>query len=75
MAARPRETRLNSSTTGLIIAAVPIVAAIILTAMGQDRLDARRISGLILGLVGVAFLVGLDVKVMTSLRLVRCCWS
>jgi drug/metabolite transporter (DMT)-like permease len=57
------ETRLNSSTTGLIIAAVPIVAAIILTAMGQDRLGARRISGLVLGLVGVAFLVGLDVKV------------
>jgi drug/metabolite transporter (DMT)-like permease len=57
------ETRLNSSTTGLIIAIVPIVAAIILTVMGHDRLDARRISGLVLGLVGVAFLVGLDVKV------------
>jgi drug/metabolite transporter (DMT)-like permease len=56
------ETRLNSSTTGLIIAVVPIVAAIILTAMGQDRLGARRISGLVLGLVGVAFLVGLDVE-------------
>jgi drug/metabolite transporter (DMT)-like permease len=28
------ETRLNSSTTGLIIAVVPIVAAIILTVMG-----------------------------------------
>jgi drug/metabolite transporter (DMT)-like permease len=57
------ETRLNSSTTGLIIAAVPIVAAIILTAMGHDRLGARRIAGLVLGLVGVGFLVGLDVEV------------
>jgi len=57
------ETRLNSSTTGLIIAAVPIVAAIMLTAMGHDRLGARRIAGLVLGLVGVAFLVGLDVEV------------
>jgi drug/metabolite transporter (DMT)-like permease len=57
------ETRLNSSTTGLIIAMVPIVAAIILTVMGLDRLDARRISGLVIGLVGVALLVGLDVQV------------
>jgi drug/metabolite transporter (DMT)-like permease len=56
------ETRLNSSTTGLIIAVVPIVAAIILTVMGLDRLDARRISGLVIGLAGVALLVGLDVR-------------
>jgi drug/metabolite transporter (DMT)-like permease len=57
------ETRLNSSTTGLIIAVVPIVAAIILTVMGLDRLDARRISGLVIGFVGVGLLVGLDVQV------------
>lgn len=56
------ETRLNSSTTGLIIAVVPIVAAIILTVMGLDRLDARRIAGLVIGLAGVALLVGLDVQ-------------
>ena len=56
------ETRLNSSTTGLIIAVVPIVAAVLLTIMGQDRLDARRICGLVLGLIGVALLVGLDVR-------------
>ena len=56
------ETRLNSSTTGLIIAVVPIVAAIILTVMGLDRLDARRIAGLVIGLAGVALLVGLDVR-------------
>ena len=57
------ETRLNSSTTGLIIAIVPIVAAVILTILGDDRLDARRASGLLIGLVGVALLVGLDVEV------------
>jgi drug/metabolite transporter (DMT)-like permease len=56
------ETHLNSSTTGLIIAVVPIVAAIILTVMGLDRLDARRIAGLVIGLAGVALLVGLDVR-------------
>jgi drug/metabolite transporter (DMT)-like permease len=57
------ETRLNSSTTGLLIAMVPMVAAIILTVSGHDRLDFRRSAGLLLGLVGVALLVGLDIKV------------
>ena len=56
------ETRLNSSTTGLLIAMVPMVAAIILTVTGQDRLDFRRSAGLLLGLVGVALLVGLDIE-------------
>jgi drug/metabolite transporter (DMT)-like permease len=57
------ETRLNSSTTGLLIAMVPIVAAVIVTVMGHDRLDFRRVAGLVLGFVGVALLVGLDVEV------------
>jgi drug/metabolite transporter (DMT)-like permease len=56
------ETRLNSSTTGLLIAMVPMVAAIILTVTGHDRLDVRRVAGLVLGLAGVALLVGLDVE-------------
>ena len=54
------ETRLNSSTTGLLIATVPIVAAVLVTALGQDRLDARRITGLVVGFCGVGLLVGLD---------------
>jgi len=56
------ETRLNSSTAGLLIAVVPLIAAIILTSMGQDRLDARRITGLVIGFAGVACLVGLDIQ-------------
>jgi drug/metabolite transporter (DMT)-like permease len=55
------ETRLTSSTTGLVIAAVPIVAAVILTVLGHDRLGWRRILGLVVGLLGVAVLLGLDV--------------
>jgi len=57
------ETRLNSSTTGLLIAMVPIVAAIVLTVTGHDRLGPRRVTGLLLGLAGVALLVGLDIQV------------
>ena len=55
------ETRLTSSTTGLVIATVPIVAAVILTVMGEDRLGWRRALGLIVGLIGVGVLLGLDV--------------
>jgi len=55
------ETRLNSSTAGLLLAVVPMIAAIILTVTGHDRFDARRIVGLLVGFTGVAFLVGLDI--------------
>lgn len=57
------ETRLTSSTTGLLIAMVPSVAAIILTVTGHDRLGRRRVIGLLVGLIGVALLVGLDIHV------------
>lgn len=56
------ETRLNSSTTGLLIAIVPLIAAVIVTRLGHDRLDARRIAGLVIGFAGVATLVGLDIQ-------------
>lgn len=55
------ETRLNSSTTGLLIAIVPLLAAVIVTKLGHDRLDGRRIAGLVIGFAGVATLVGLDI--------------
>jgi drug/metabolite transporter (DMT)-like permease len=56
------ETRLTSSTTGLFISVVPLIAAIILTVLGHDRFDRRRVTGLLLGFAGAAFLVGLDVR-------------
>ncbi|MFD0360482.1 DMT family transporter [Nocardia sp. GCM10030253] len=55
------ETTLNSSTVGLLIAAVPLIAVVIVTKLGHDRFDARRTIGLIVGFAGVAALVGLDV--------------
>src|SRR2546423_1978036 len=57
------ERRISSSLSGLLIAAVPSIGAVwALITGGQDRLDSRRIVGLILGFVGVAALVGLDVR-------------
>lgn len=55
------ETRLTSSTSGLLVAVVPLVATVILVAGGDERFDARRLSGLGVGLAGVVCLVGLDV--------------
>lgn len=63
------ETRLNSSTTGLLIAMVPIVAAILVTLTGHDRLSGRRVLGLLLGFAGVAFLVGMDVQAGDALAI------
>lgn len=57
------ETRLNSSTTGLLIAMVPLMAAVIVAVLGHEKLAPRRIAGLALGFAGVATLVGLDVHV------------
>ena len=52
------ETRLSSSLSGLLIASVPILVAVIgrLTG-GQDRLTPVRWAGLLVGLGGVALLV------------------
>jgi drug/metabolite transporter (DMT)-like permease len=57
------ERRISSSLTGLLIAAVPSIGAVLAVVTGgRDRLDSRRIFGLALGFVGVGALVGLDVR-------------
>jgi drug/metabolite transporter (DMT)-like permease len=55
------ETRLNSSTAGLLLAVVPLFAALIVTKLGHERLEARRLLGLAIGFAGVALLVGIDI--------------
>jgi drug/metabolite transporter (DMT)-like permease len=55
------ETRINSSTAGLLIAVVPLFAALIVTKLGHEKLEARRLFGLVVGFAGVALLVGLDI--------------
>jgi drug/metabolite transporter (DMT)-like permease len=57
------ETRINSSTTGLLLAMVPLMAAILVALLGHERLHGRRVFGLALGFAGVATLVGFDVRV------------
>jgi drug/metabolite transporter (DMT)-like permease len=55
------ETRLTSSTAGILIAVVPLFAAIIVSRMGHEKLEPRRMLGLGVGFAGVALLVGLDI--------------
>ena len=57
------ETRLPSSTTGLLIAAVPLVGVGVAFVTGRaERLSSTAWLGLLLGIAGVAALVGLDVS-------------
>lgn len=55
------EQHLSSSLTGLLIAAVPLVGAVLMRTTGaRERLGFANTAGIFLGLVGVAALVGLD---------------
>ena len=62
------ETKLTSSLTGLLIAAVPLVGAVVVRLTGdRERMGARRWSGLLIGIVGVGALVGLDLGSVSAL--------
>jgi drug/metabolite transporter (DMT)-like permease len=57
------ETHLTSSLTGLLIAAVPLIGAVLTMLLGdEDRMDLRKGAGLVIGFVGVAALLGLDLS-------------
>ena len=57
------EIHLPSSLAGLLIAAVPLVGALLMRfGPERERLDARRGAGLLIGLAGVAALVGFHVE-------------
>jgi drug/metabolite transporter (DMT)-like permease len=56
------ETKLTSSLTGLLLAVVPLVGALIVTLSAERaRLGGRRWLGLLVGIVGVGGIVGLDI--------------
>lgn len=61
------ETRINSSTAGLLIATVPAIAAGLLALTGREPLDRRRALGLAIGLGGVVALVGLDIDLSNGI--------
>jgi drug/metabolite transporter (DMT)-like permease len=55
------EQRITSSLAGLLLSAVPLVGVVIATSLGnREHLGVASIGGLLLGLVGVAAIVGFD---------------
>ncbi len=57
------ERKLPSSLSGLLVATVPLIAAVLSTLAGRRGVtDARGLAGLLVGLAGVAVVMGLDVR-------------
>jgi drug/metabolite transporter (DMT)-like permease len=60
------EQRLTSSMAGLLVAGVPLIGVVVVLLAGgraaEDRIDARRLVGLLVGFAGVVALVGIEVR-------------
>ncbi len=75
------ETQISSSLTALLLAAVPLVGAVIARTTGaRERLEPRNALGLGIGLVGVAAIVGLNLGgagalPITEVALVAVCYA
>ena len=66
------EQRITSSLAGLLISAVPLVGVVIATSLGnREHLRVASIAGLLLGVAGVAAIVGFDLRVADWLALVE----
>lgn len=75
------ETRISSSLSGLLVAAVPLVGVFIVRASGaRERLSPARLVGLLMGVAGVAAVLGFDLGHITVLAILEmavvvCCYA
>jgi drug/metabolite transporter (DMT)-like permease len=75
------EQHISSSLTALLIAAVPLVSAVIARTSGdRERLGVTSLVGLLVGLVGVAAIVGLNLEgagvlPLSEVALVAVCYA
>lgn len=66
------ERHISSALTGLLISAVPLVGVVIATALGnREHLGIASVSGLLLGIAGVALIVGSDLHVSDATALIE----
>ena len=66
------ETKLSSSLTGLLIAGVPLVGAVVVTLTGErEQQGSRRWVGLLVGIAGVAAIVGLDLGAVDTVAILE----
>src|SRR6202521_6460824 len=57
------EQHISSALAGLLLSAVPLVGVVIATSLGnREHLALGSLSGLLLGLAGVALIVGVDLR-------------
>lgn len=60
------ESHVPSSTAGLLIALTPLIAAVVATTIGEERLGRLRLVGLALGFLGLLAIYGLDLQTVDS---------
>jgi drug/metabolite transporter (DMT)-like permease len=66
------EQKITSSLAGLLVSAVPLVGVVIATSLGnREHLGLASLSGLLLGVAGVAAIVGFDLRASGWLPLVE----
>lgn len=66
------EQQITSALAGLLVSAVPLVGVVIATAMGnREHLAPASLSGLLLGVIGVALIVGFDLRASNAWALVE----
>ena len=66
------EQHLSSSLTGLLVAAVPLVAVVVAATTGaREHLSGARAAGLLLGVLGVAAIVGVNLDGASALPIVE----
>ena len=66
------EQHISSALAGLLISAVPLVGVVIATAGGnREHLGVASLSGLLLGVAGVALIVGFDLRATSAVALVE----
>ncbi len=66
------EQHITSALAGMLIATVPLVGVVIASGLGnREHLGLASLSGLLLGLVGVALIVGFDLRASSATALVE----
>jgi drug/metabolite transporter (DMT)-like permease len=66
------ETQVTSALAGLLVSVVPLVGVVIATALGnREHLHVASLSGLAIGLAGVALIVGFDLRASSGVALVE----
>lgn len=66
------EQHITSALAGLLISAVPLVGVAVATALGnREHLELGSMTGLVIGLVGVALIVGFDLRASDGVALIQ----